>query len=134
MQLINVIEDHKSLSVDILFLKKLAAHLLICEGVKEHEVNIILSGNGLLKRLNNRFRKKDKPTDVLSFNFSDPGFLGEIYISLDKAKTQAREYGVSFENEVKRLLAHGLLHLLGHTHYKKAKRIKMEEKEKLYCA
>ena len=132
MQSINVILDHKSLSVDILFLKKFAARLLAHEGIKNRGVNIILSSNGLLKRLNNRFRKKDKPTDVLSFEFHETGFLGEIYISLDKAKTQAREYGASFEDEVKRLLTHGLLHLLGHTHYRKAERIKMEKKEKVF--
>jgi probable rRNA maturation factor len=92
-----------------------AAALLSKEGCKSR-VDVILAGDPQLRRLNRRFRKKDRPTDVLSFNFNDPGFLGEIYISLDRVRIQSRRYGCPFNEEFQRLLIHGLFHLLGYNH------------------
>jgi len=79
-----------------------------------------------MRALNRRHRGVDRTTDVLSFPqlegfpFS-PGtgtelMLGDIVINLHKAERQAKEYGVSFYDELKRLLIHGLLHLLGYDH------------------
>lgn len=95
-------------------------------------VNVIFTDDPTISGLNRRFRKKNKPTDVLSFPFSEPDFLGEIYISLDRAALQAREYGAAFREEVWRLVVHGLFHLLGHTHYRRAERLRMEALERKY--
>ena len=99
-------------------LERMASRLLSREGKGAGRVEVILSDNRLLRRLNRRFRGKDRPTDVLSFNFNDPGFLGEIYISLDRVRIQARRYGCPFNEEFQRLLIHGLFHLLGFNHGK----------------
>jgi len=80
------------------------------------EIIVNLIGDGLMKKLNLKFRKKDKTTDVLSFNLNESGILGEIYISYPKAKKQAKEYYVSMKDELRRLSGHGTLHLLGYTH------------------
>ena len=70
-----------------------------------------------LRRLNRDFLEKDYATDVLSFPSADPnGFLGEIAISLPRAKRQAAEYGHGVERENQLLMLHGVLHLLGMDH------------------
>jgi probable rRNA maturation factor len=124
--------DTPSLHLNLSSLKGRASHLLSNEGVRGKSVGIVLSGNALLKKLNRKFRGKDKPTDVLSFSFNDQDFLGEIYLSIPRARAQAREYRVLFRDEIWRLIVHGLFHLLGYTHYRRKNRLEMEKKESLY--
>jgi len=113
-------------------LQSRAQRLLAHELPAAAPVFIVLCGNRFIRTLNNKYRKKDRPTDVLSFNFNDPDLLGEIYISLEKARSQAREYGISLKQEVWRLATHGLFHLLGYTHHKKRDRVIMQRKEACY--
>ncbi len=77
------------------------------------EVGILITGNRRLQALNRRFRRKNKPTDVLSF----PGVEGgDIAISADIARQNAGRYGHSAAQELKILVLHGMLHLAGHDH------------------
>lgn len=75
-----------------------------------------------MAELNGDFRSKDSTTDVLSFPYEadefdfDDNFLGDIVISLEQAKRQAIENKLSLQNEVKQLILHGILHLLGYDH------------------
>ena len=75
-----------------------------------------------IHEINRQFLKRDRPTNVISFNCNEPHLpgeprlLGEVYISRDRARAQARECGVSYPSELRRLVLHGLLHLLGLTH------------------
>ncbi len=71
-------------------------------------------------------------TDVLSFNYDEPDLLGEIYISLQKAKVQAKEYGGTYRNEVRRLFVHGMFHLLGYDHETAKEANLMQKKELKY--
>ncbi|NOJ78451.1 rRNA maturation RNase YbeY [Myxococcus xanthus] len=87
------------------------------------ELSLSLVDDRAIRRLNRTWRQKDKATDVLSFPAGDlpkgtpgPRPLGDVVISLDTAKRQAKEYGRTLESEMARYLAHGLLHLLGHDH------------------
>lgn len=91
------------------------------------EVSVTLVDNERICELNNEFREIDRETDVLSFPLGDEnGFetnpdtdailLGDIVISLEKAQSQAEEYGHSFLREVAFLLTHSLFHLLGYDH------------------
>ena len=91
------------------------------------EVSVTLVDNERIRELNNEFRGIDRETDVLSFPLGDEnGFetnpdtdailLGDIVISLEKAQSQAEEYGHSFLREVAFLLTHSLFHLLGYDH------------------
>lgn len=87
-------------------------------------VSIVLVDNNEIHRINKEYRNIDSETDVISFAFmdelinpdSDLVNLGEIYICLDKAHSQAEEYGHSYKRELSFLLTHGLLHLLGYDH------------------
>ena len=89
--------------------------------------NVIIVDNEYIHKLNKEYRGIDRPTDVISFaledsediKYDDFRLLGDIYISLDKAKEQAEEYGHSFKREICFLAVHGLLHLLGYDHMEK---------------
>jgi probable rRNA maturation factor len=109
-----------------------AGYLLKKESPGTASVNVIFVDNRYIRKLNARFRKKNKATDVLSFAFNDPDLLGEVYISLERARAQAREYGATLPEEVWRLVVHGLLHLMGHTHYRKKERTIMQNLESSY--
>ena len=90
------------------------------------EVSVTLTDNERIHRLNREYRQVDRPTDVLSFPLCDweeedgqafgPMALGDIVLSLEKAKEQAEAYGHSYEREVAFLTVHSMLHLLGYDH------------------
>lgn len=94
------------------------------EKVEEKEVVITLVDNEHIRQLNREFRNLDKPTDVLSFPLDEEDSLGDIIISIPRAKEQATQYGHSFERELGFLTIHGFLHLLGYDHH-------TEEEEKV---
>jgi len=92
-------------------------------------VSVSIVDNRYIHKINKKYRHIDRPTDVISFAFLDsennydkvlflpgPVVLGDIYISLEKAKEQAEEYGHSLHRELSFLFVHGLLHLLGYDH------------------
>jgi probable rRNA maturation factor len=78
----------------------------------------LISGDADLRRLNRQFRKKDYATDVLSFPASDAQteHLGELAISIDRARAQAADLGHSVDEELRILMLHGVLHLTGMDH------------------
>ncbi len=76
----------------------------------------LVTGDAQLRSLNAQFRNKDVPTDVLSFPSGERDPLGDIAISLGRARAQARERGHSIEEEVCILMLHGVLHLMGMDH------------------
>ncbi len=89
--------------------------------------NVIIVDNKKIRQLNKTYRNIDRETDVISFaleddktfNTKDIRVLGDIYISLDKAHAQAKEYGHSFKRELFFLAIHGFFHLLGYDHQTK---------------
>ncbi len=92
-------------------------------GAKKPDATIVFVGDNAIRELNRRFRGKDYATDVLSFPSAAEPFekesrshLGEVVISVQRATAQARSNRVSFENEIKQLILHGLLHLCGYDH------------------
>lgn len=96
------------------------------------EISVLFTDDKNMRELNRSFRNLDKTTDVLSFpqGFDENNhILGDILISLDSALRQAETYQVDTENEIERLLVHGILHLLGYDHMEKKERMIMREKE-----
>jgi len=112
-------------------LKPLAEALLKKEK-KNAPVNIILCDSARQRELNKTYRNLDHVTDVLSFVWDEPAFLGEIYIAEEQVKKQAPLYGNTYYKELKRVLIHGLLHLCGYDHHGKAERKIMREKERFH--
>jgi probable rRNA maturation factor len=97
--------------------------LLAALGIDNAELSVVLTDDAGIQALNRQWRGKDTATDVLSFPQMDgeappgmPLLLGDIVISHETATKQAREHGHPLEDEVRVLLVHGLLHLLGHNH------------------
>jgi len=90
--------------------------------------NIIIVDNDTIHKINKEYRGIDRPTDVISFALEDEKdmiinpdagrILGDIYISIDKVREQAKEYGHSFLRELAFLCVHGFLHLQGYDHMK----------------
>ncbi len=86
------------------------------------QVDVLLAGDGTLRRLNRQFRGKNKATDVLSFpalavaDGGDARLAGDIAISVETAERQAEAFGHTLRDEVRVLLVHGLLHLQGMDH------------------
>ncbi|WP_276210301.1 rRNA maturation RNase YbeY [Heyndrickxia coagulans] len=103
------------------------------EGVEDGtELSITFTDNEGIREINRDYRGKDQPTDVISFALEEmgegeieitgaeiPRVLGDIIISVPRAKEQAEEYGHSFERELGFLAVHGFLHLLGYDHMTK---------------
>lgn len=87
------------------------------ESPTSHEdLELLLTTDEVIHRLNKQYRGKDKPTDVLSFSLEDPVHLGQLVISVNRAREQATQIGQSLEEELQFLFTHGLLHLLGYDH------------------
>jgi probable rRNA maturation factor len=106
-------------------LKKIAQSVLALVGQAEAELSLVLIGNTEMQKLNAKYRSKAYPTDVLSFPM-DQGLppanqlLGDVIISVEKARQQAKERGRSRDEELVTLLIHGIVHLLGYDHERSA--------------
>lgn len=100
-------------------------------------LNVVFVTDTYIQSLNKSYRDKDEPTDVLSFNYQgdslgdNEDLVGEIYISVETAKKQAKEYKIDLIDELKKLFTHGFLHIHGYDHEKKEdyeKMLKLENK------
>ncbi len=102
------------------WIKDLANRIIQALGLELCEVSIYITTDEVIRELNRKYRGKDKPTDVLSFPFGERvgkyTLLGEIVLSEQTAQRQAQELNHSLEEEVKRLLVHGFVHLMGYDH------------------
>lgn len=98
------------------------------EKLRNVEFNVIIVDNNYIHNLNKTYRNIDRETDVITFALDDEDkvktegdidILGDIYISIDKAREQAEEYGHTFLREITFLAVHGFYHLLGYDHQTK---------------
>ena len=136
-------------------IKDVCVNKVVCQAVDfikcpyECEVNVTIVDNNTIHEINREQRKIDRPTDVLSFpmlEFDEDGIsddeydmdgelvmLGDIVISMERAREQANEFGHSFLREVAFLTAHSMLHLLGYDHVddKEGEEIMCEKQERV---
>ncbi|MGM0842003.1 MAG: rRNA maturation RNase YbeY [Bacillota bacterium] len=109
----------------------------------DSEVSVTFVTNERIQEINREYRQKDQPTDVISFALEElgedeveivggqiPRVLGDIIISIDRAKEQAEEYNHSFSRELGFLALHGFLHLLGYDHVEEMDEKKMFQRQK----
>ncbi|MGH2567043.1 MAG: rRNA maturation RNase YbeY [Bacteroidota bacterium] len=105
------------------------------ESGKLLSVSVVFVDSRHIRRINRTFLGHDYVTDVISFPLAGgPGHDAELYVNLDRARSQAKEYGVSFTEEVQRLLIHGALHLAGYDDRKKKNKESMRRREDFYLA
>lgn len=102
--------------------------------MKLTSLNYIFCTDKFLLNINRKYLDHDDYTDIISFDLSsDKGEVeGEIYISLDRVKDNAKKFGRSFKEEVARVLFHGALHLCGYKDKTKSQKKQMREKETYY--
>ena len=126
--------DHPQVNIDSEDINKKIGVVMKNLGCLNQEVSILLTVDADIRKLNQQFRNIDQATDVLSFPQDvdeepiAPGeiILGDIAVSLDTAQVQAKEHGLTLEEEIILLLIHGILHLLGYDH-----EISEQEEEKM---
>ena len=131
---IQVKEEIKELET----IKKVLYSAMEKEKLENTSFNLIIVNNEYIHELNKTYRKIDKATDVITFALEDENIiilpeeeriLGDIYISIEKAKEQAKEYNHSLLRELSFLAVHGFYHLLGYDHQKKEEEKIMFEKQ-----
>ena len=113
---------------ELVELKRVLEYAVKKENLEKVEFNVIIVDNSYIHELNKTYRGMDRETDVITFALedeeevddgSDSRILGDIYISIDKAKIQAEVYHHSLKRELSFLAVHGFYHLLGYDHIKK---------------
>jgi len=135
------VPEEKRVELGSLLEQGIAACLRLAEGTIEAELSLTLVDNTRIQELNRDYRGVDRPTDVLSFALQEEsdeepdivGYhddaLGDIIISVERAREQALEYGHSLERELVYLAVHGTLHLLGYDHGEENEQREMRSKE-----
>ena len=135
MDSIQIINDYgKTLFYKNSEIYLLIDNLFINQKIKFKNISIILSNKKLLNKLKKDYFKLDQFTDVIAFNLEEENELidGEIYISIDDVYENSKLYSESFNNEFKRVLIHGILHLLGYDDKEDKDIKKMRRLEKKY--
>ena len=135
MDCIQIINDYgKTLFYKNSKIYLLIENLFINQKIKFKNISIILSNKKLLNKLKKDYFKLDQFTDVIAFNLEEENELidGEIYISIDDVLLNASKYKVEFDLEFKRILIHGLLHLMGYDDSTKEEKIIMTNLENKY--
>ncbi len=105
------------------------ANAAVSSAHKDSEVSITLVDDKQIHKLNRKYRGINKPTNVLSFELGDDVLLGDVFISLDTVKREAKDAGISVEEHVAHMVVHGVLHLQGYDHIKDSEAKIMENKE-----
>lgn len=115
-------------------IKKWIAETIISEGYELNELNFIFCSDEYLLRVNQDFLKHDYYTDVITFDNSEElkTIFGDIFISIDRVKDNAKQNKASTLDELCRIMIHGTLHLLGYKDKTKKAKIEMTEKEDCY--
>lgn len=97
-------------------------------------INVIMTDDRVMRRLNRRYRGKDRPTDVLSFSYLDEpgndGPAGDVFVSCQTVARDARRLGVPPEQLALRIVVHGFLHVLGYDHETDREALRMERRER----
>jgi probable rRNA maturation factor len=116
--MIEAVSRQRKIKIDTQAWETFAERAANAIGKTDSSATIAFVSDKAIRRLNRQFRGIDKATDVLSFPADDADELnlGDIAISVDTATAQARETGLTFEEEVAQLILHGLLHLSGYDH------------------
>lgn len=105
------------------------ANAVVGKSHNQSEVSITLTDDKEIHKLNRDYRNIDKTTNVLSFELQDDILLGDIFISLDTVKREAKELNISVEEHTAHMVVHGILHLLGYDHIKDDEAEIMEKEE-----
>ena len=100
------------------------------EGCTLHQASYIFCSDEYLYNLNQEYLNHDTYTDIITFPYTEPPLIeGDVFISIDRVKDNARQFGVPFEQELHRVMIHGILHLCGYPDKSPEEKAHMREKE-----
>lgn len=105
---------------------------ILQEGQELGNLNFVFCSDPYLHKINTEYLNHDTLTDVITFPYSDTFIEGDIFISIDRIRDNAKTFKVSFEEELKRVIIHGVLHLLGYSDKNPEDKQQMTLKENLY--
>ena len=103
------------------------------EGKKAGDISFVFCSDDYLLEINKQYLNHDYYTDIITFDYVDDEIIsGDIFVSIDRVEENADKFGVTFENELNRILIHGVLHLVGYKDKEKAEKELMTSKEDFY--
>jgi len=120
----------KSLKLNENQLSELVKKVCLEIALKAHSIAFVFVDDEYLAEMHDQYLDDPDKTDVITFNLGDENIEGEIYISFERALEQAKEFNVTLEEEIIRLIIHGLLHLAGYDDLNDSDRNKMKAVEK----
>ena len=131
----NVIQNQKTHAADAKELANLVRTVWRAESNKNARIQVVLVDDAQIQALNREFLRKEEPTDVLAFPYTeeheDP-FEGEIYVSVDTVRRNAAVFGSEEREELRRVIIHGVLHFLGYRDQSEGERQRMVARENFY--
>ena len=111
-------------------IKRLIEKVIAKEKNTSGDLNFILTSDDILKEINAKYLNHNYYTDVISFNYDYQNSpIGEVYISIDTIKRNAKNYKISYRNELLRVIVHGVLHICGYNDEKNEERRNMRKLE-----
>jgi rRNA maturation RNase YbeY len=112
------------------YFSKWLSEVILSENKKEGEINYIFCDDDYLLEINQQYLDHDTLTDIISFDYSVGNELnGDIFVSVERVKENASDYNVSFQEEIQRVLVHGILHYCGYKDKTEADELVMRRKE-----
>ena len=134
MNEVSIFYDHPTPPIIENNLKSLCREVLISEGFEKYSLSIIFIDDEKLKKMKKKYFNQDLYTDVIAFNLSDDKSKldGEIYISFDAIKINSELYKTNINNELQRIVVHGILHLMGYEDNTKDKKEEMTKTEDFF--
>ena len=132
---INIESDPKFKNPNHSIMSSLISYVMDYEGIYEADLSYVFGNDKLLNNLKKQFFQKDHFTDVIAFRLNDydeENVEGEVYISLPRAKANAKKFDQPYNKEIARLIIHGSLHLLGYKDSTKIDKTKMTKKEDIH--
>ena len=143
---VEIVDRQRRERVDRRAVRRLVKAIITDHSNGDSDVAVVFVADDTIRELNRDYRGIDRPTDVLAFAMSEAGsqgcdldgagvetVLGDVVVSVDRAAVQARRFRRSLEHEILKLVAHGVLHLLGYDHEVNAERLAMRRLENRYA-
>jgi len=116
-------------------IRKVVSRIISDASARSGKTDVILTSDRKVYEINSEFLGHDYNTDIITFNYNKGKIInGEIYISVDRVKENAKEFSVAFKTEIRRVIFHGFLHLCGYDDSTEVQKRKMTEMEEMYLA
>ena len=126
-------EDIEDFDISLELYRRKISYIIDNEGFKEENIVLVLCSDNFLLELNKKHLNHDYFTDIITFSYTTNNHIsGDLFISVDRVKDNARNQKLSFENELERVIYHGVLHLCGYNDKTPEEIKEMRSKENYY--